>query len=169
MGDARLNSIHLPDPRRMLYRHAREVLLQSRGPQTIWAAVELPGDSRGQTLIESPDAEPSGANYWLADEERVYPLKVGVNTVGRAGDNDVVVEDGCVSRRHCAILVHVANCCELHDTASKNGTYLNGTRLAGPARLRPGDEIRMCGQHFVFQARPEAPLGPPGNEPTLSH
>jgi pSer/pThr/pTyr-binding forkhead associated (FHA) protein len=55
-----------------------------------------------------------------------------------------------VSRRHCAILVHLTTGCELHDTASKNGTFLNGNRLAGPTRLSPGDEIRMCDRHLVF-------------------
>jgi pSer/pThr/pTyr-binding forkhead associated (FHA) protein len=168
MGDPRLNSIHLPDQRRVEYRHAREVLLQSRGYQTVCAVEQLPRDVQSQTFIESPDSPPAQATYWLVDRNGTYPLKIGVNTVGRSGDNDVVVQDGCVSRRHCAILVHVTSGCELHDTASKNGTFLNGARLSGPTRLRPGDEIRMCDQQYVFQARPDAPLGLPGNDATFS-
>src|ERR1700722_7702173 len=135
----RLNSIHLTDSRRMEYRHAREVLLQSRGYNTLCAVQEAPEDVDGHTCIDAPAGEPPvgapiGA-FWLTDPKRVYPLKVGVNTLGRSTDNDVVVEDGCVSRRHCAILVHVTSGCEIHDTASKNGTNLNGVRLAGPTRL----------------------------------
>jgi hypothetical protein len=168
MVDPRLNSIHLADARRLDYRHAREVLLQSRGYQTLCAVAELPDAVQGQTYVEAPDREPAGATYWLADSKRIYPLKVGINTVGRSADNDVVVQDGCVSRRHCAILVHITSGCELHDTASKNGTLLNGTRISGPTKLRPGDEIRMCDQQYIFQARSDAPLGPVGDDLTFS-
>jgi hypothetical protein len=168
MGDPRLNSIHLPDARRMEYRHAREALLQARGYQTLCAVEHLPRDVQSHTVIESPDGQPVSATYWLVDRDRTYPLKIGVNTVGRSSDNDVVVQDGCVSRRHCAILVHVSTGCELHDTASKNGTFLNGVRLTGPGRLRPGDEIRMCDQQYIFQARPDAAIGPPGDDLTCT-
>jgi hypothetical protein len=168
MADPRLNSIHLPDMRRQAYRHAREILLQARGYQTLCAVAEVDVDRHSQTVIVAPDARAPEATYWLSQKERTYPLKLGVNTVGRSEDNDVIVADGCVSRRHCAILVHVTSGCELHDTASKNGTFLNGTRLSGPTRLRPGDEIRMCDQQFIFQARPDAPLGPPRDDATYT-
>lgn len=168
MTDPRLNSIHLPAPRRQSYRHAREVLLQSQGYQTLCGAVAEHEDFRSNTLMELPSDPPApGTDFWLVDRNHVYPLKLGVNTVGRSSDNDVVVQDGFVSRRHCAILVHSKSGCELHDTASKNGTFLNGNRLSGPTRLQPGDEIRMCDQHFVFQSRAEGP-SPPGGDPTMA-
>jgi pSer/pThr/pTyr-binding forkhead associated (FHA) protein len=68
-----------------------------------------------------------------------------------------------VSRRHCAILVHLNDGCELHDTASKNGTFLNGDKLIGPTRLKPGDEIRMCGKQFTFRSRNDNPPAHPNN------
>jgi pSer/pThr/pTyr-binding forkhead associated (FHA) protein len=61
-----------------------------------------------------------------------------------------VVSDAFVSRRHCAILVHHSSVCELYDTASKNGTYLNGNKINGPTRLHTGDEIRMCDRNYIF-------------------
>jgi pSer/pThr/pTyr-binding forkhead associated (FHA) protein len=64
----------------------------------------------------------------------------------------VVVEDAYVSRRHCAVLVHAGNYCELHDVASKNGTYLNGRKIECPTRLKAGDEIRMCNKNLVFMS-----------------
>jgi pSer/pThr/pTyr-binding forkhead associated (FHA) protein len=48
----------------------------------------------------------------------------------------------------------------LHDTASKNGTYVNGKRISGPTRLRSGDEIRMCDQRLVFVTRDTPPDHP---------
>jgi pSer/pThr/pTyr-binding forkhead associated (FHA) protein len=96
------------------------------------------------------------------DRDYVYPLKIGLNTIGRMPDNDIVLEDAYVSRRHCAILVHAGDFCELHDVASKNGTLLNGHKIHGPTRLKSGDEIRMCNRNLVFMSRAgEAPSNPP--------
>jgi len=159
MGDARLNSVHLDGSRRQLFRNAREGLLHARGQHTVYAEKQdRDSDHFPRTVIQEKDAQNADVlAYWLQDkEECIYPLKVGVNTVGRSDDNDVVVPDSYVSRRHCAILVHLSTGCELHDIASKNGTFINGARLAGPTHLKPGDEIRMCGQHFIFHSRDEA-------------
>ena len=154
MGDQRLNSIHLEAARRQDYRRAREELLRARGDHTLYAEHVAGAQDAGSTCILNRGAGgAAGPGYWLADRDFLYPLKVGLNTLGRSGDNDVVVPDDYVSRRHCAILVHHDRACELHDTASKNGTFLNGTRLGGPTRLKPGDEIRVCNRQFVFLAR----------------
>jgi hypothetical protein len=154
MVDPRLNSVHLEAPRRQVYRRARDVLLRARGSYTIYADHPDHSDLTGHTVIQNGGgAAHNELVCWLLDGEFIYPLKVGLNTLGRSSDNDVVVEDAYVSRRHCAILVHSTQTCELHDTASKNGTYLNGTRLAGPTTLKPGDEIRVSNQQLIFQTR----------------
>ena len=88
-----------------------------------------------------------------------------MNTIGRLPDNDVVIEGPYVSRRHCAILVHASQGCELHDIASKNGTYVNGLRLCGPTPLASGDEIRMCERQFVFMSK-STPSDQPGHGST---
>jgi hypothetical protein len=168
MGDPRLNSVHLEPTRRQDYRRARELLLHARGCHTLCAEQQAEDPQlHSPTLIPRNDPPPAALQYYLVDREFLYPLKVGVNTLGRSSDNDVVVEDAFVSRRHCAILVHAAGCCELHDTASKNGTYVNGRRPSGPVVLKSGDEIRLSGQQFIFLVRSEAPQAP-GGPVTLS-
>jgi hypothetical protein len=171
MTDPRLNSVHLDPPRRQEYRRAREELLNARGWQTIAGEMHPEaGTSMAHDNTIIPKAEghaPAGLKYWLVDRDYVYPLKIGLNTVGRAPDNDVVVQDAYVSRRHCAILVHAGTGCELHDTASKNGTYLNGRKLSGPTRLNPGDEIRLCDQQFIFMTQTDA-QNDPVQMPTLT-
>jgi hypothetical protein len=163
MNDPRLNSVHLQleVPRRQEFRQAREALLGARGWQTMAAENPSASDRRAgeqHTLIPHTDQPlATELRFWLQDRDYIYPLKVGLNTIGRAQDNDVVIEDSYVSRRHCAILVHASNVCELHDIASKNGTYLNGKRLAGPTRLNSGDEIRMCDHQLVFLSRDDLP------------
>lgn len=154
MADPRLNSLHLEPPRRQDYRRAREALLRARGSQTICAEREDSSQVFSHTIIHNRDA--AGATdlvCWLVDREFIYPLKVGVNTLGRSSENDVVVEDAYVSRRQCAILVHLNQTYELHDTASKNGTFLNGAKLTGPTPLKAGDEIRISNQQFIFLTR----------------
>jgi hypothetical protein len=162
MVDPRLNSLHLDPVRRQDYRRARDHLLQSRGDHTLYAERQGgPDGGVSSTFIRNQAAgAPADLKYWLVDKEFIYPLKVGLNTLGRSGDNDVVVEDAYVSRRHCAILVHLHRACELHDTASKNGTFVNGAKLAGPTALKSGDEIRVCDRQFVFLAKSDAPDGP---------
>src|SRR5260370_8492555 len=90
------------------------------------------------------------------DGDCAYALGVGINSAGRWSEKEVGGADALVSRRQCAILVHHSTVCELYDTASKNGTFLNGHKIAGPTRLRSGDEIRMCDRNYVFVSRHDA-------------
>jgi hypothetical protein len=169
MVDPRLNSVHLDVPRRQEYRRARQQLLEARGQHTLCAEQQQGPDIASATVIHNSLAGPSPLemDFWLMDKEFIYPLKIGLNTMGRSPDNDVIVQDSFVSRRHCAILVHAGTGCELHDTASKNGTFVNGKRLVGPTRLHSGDEIRVCDRHFVFRSRADT-ADFPIQAPTLS-
>lgn len=168
MGDPRLNSMHLDASRREEYRRAREALLQSRGLETLYGERNRSFDADpNPTAIRlgldgKPEAE-KAVDYWVSDRDFVFPLKLGVNSMGRSSDNDVLVEDLYVSRRHCVIMVHHDGACVLHDTASKNGTYLNGTKINGPTPLRSGDEIRICNKHYIFNTRQGGAAGPGPN------
>jgi hypothetical protein len=170
MADQHLNSIHLEAPRREEFRKARARLLDACGDQTRCAMVEHDPANSGtdsRTIIQNLENRiPTDVACALMDKEAVYPLKVGLNTIGRLPDNDVVVEDAYVSRRHCAILVHAGSGSELHDVASKNGTYLNGARLTGPTPLSSGDEIRMCDRQLIFVSKAGFPKLP-GHAATL--
>ena len=158
MSDPRLNSIHLTANRREKFRLARQMLLNARGDATLVAEM---GPGEASQALSSPtlipkslqNSVPQNVVCWLEDGENHYPLKIGLNTIGRSSENDVVIRDGYVSRRHCAILVHSDFRCEIHDVASKNGTFLNGAKLRAPTRLRSGDKIRMCDLTLHFQAR----------------
>lgn len=62
-------------------------------------------------------------------------------SVGRSSDNDVVLLDDSVSRRHARIESGPAGA-RLIDLGSTNGTWRNGKRIADEP-LRPGDEVRF--------------------------
>lgn len=166
MTDPRLHSLHLEgQPRRDQFRAARQVLQAACGSQTLAGDLRmLASDERldASTVAVPPGGLPPGPStgrftFYLKDGSNVYPLHLGLNSVGRLPDNDVVIRDECVSRRHCAVVVHHDMRCEIHDVASKNGTLLNGKKIPGPTRLQSGDQITLCGRRLTFHV---AELGP---------
>jgi pSer/pThr/pTyr-binding forkhead associated (FHA) protein len=171
MSDPRLNSLHLDADRREEYRRVRQLALQARGMETIYAEKHPSSAESSPTAIEAPAragvASSPVADFWVCDQDYLYPLKVGINTMGRSADNDVLVEDLYVSRRHCIIMVHRSGVCEIYDTASKNGTYLNGKKILSPTPIYPGDEIRICNKTYIFQTREQRGGHPGSNEVTM--
>lgn len=159
MSDPRLHSLHLDgQPRRDMFRTARDQLRAACGSQTLTGDVRLlaSGDSEVAPVAAPTSASGSAVlllgrfTFFLKDGTNVYPLRLGVNSVGRLPDNDVVVRDECVSRRHCVVVVHSDLRCELHDVASKNGTLLNGRKIPQPTRLQSGDQITLCSRLLTF-------------------
>ena len=76
----------------------------------------------------------SGADLVQLDGDRL--------TVGRAEGNDIVLaDDGQVSRVH-AVFERLAGTWSIRDVNSRNGTFVNGTRVTGEARVGPADVRR---------------------------
>ncbi len=70
-------------------------------------------------------------------------------TIGRDPACDIVIPDRQVSRRH-ARLTPTSRGLLLEDLRSKNGTHLNGTRVAAPVRLEDGDVVQIAlAQRFL--------------------
>ena len=158
MTDSRFQSVHLEGlPRRDDFRAARAKLHQACGQFTLMGDLaELPADDPGDGLTATiSPGEQKAAGYWLQDGDHVHSLAVGVNSVGRLPDNQVVLRDEHVSRRHCAIVVHRDGRCEVHDVASKNGTLVNGRKIAAPTALRPGDTLLLCTRKLTFLSGPD--------------
>ena len=71
--------------------------------------------------------------------DRRIVLQEGVLSIGRADDNDIVLSDIGVSRRHAKL--HISdNVVEYEDNGSGNGSLFNGRRFKRQ-RLNDGDEI----------------------------
>jgi pSer/pThr/pTyr-binding forkhead associated (FHA) protein len=72
-------------------------------------------------------------------------------TIGRADENDVVLDDATVSRHH-ARLVESGDRWFVEDRGSFNGTLLNGVRVQPGTRLplRHGDRLTFGSQAVVF-------------------
>lgn len=79
----------------------------------------------------------------IVEAVEIPPLDRPLN-VGRTDDNDVVLEDPTVSRRHAAFLITQGRV-ELVDLGSRNGTRVRGIPLqAGESqRVAIGDDVRF--------------------------
>jgi hypothetical protein len=73
--------------------------------------------------------------------ERGLEADRGQMTIGRARDNDLVLDDGKVSRHHARLLPRHGTLV-FTDLGSTNGSWVNGTRIAEVA-LGEGDRIEL--------------------------
>ncbi|MBK7862885.1 MAG: FHA domain-containing protein [Archangiaceae bacterium] len=81
------------------------------------------------------------------------PLQgVDALTVGRLPDNDLVVSDGSVSKRHAELRWDEASKrASLQDLGSRNGTFINaGNKLIAEVSLHDGDIISFGEVQFWF-------------------
>jgi len=89
------------------------------------------------------------ATLSLADGSRTFPLDRPVLNLGRSLDNDVILDDPRVSRRHAQISHKHGHFC-LYDLESANGTLVNGQAVRDCV-LQDGDVISLGGVEFVFR------------------
>ncbi|MBM4379968.1 MAG: FHA domain-containing protein, partial [Deltaproteobacteria bacterium] len=82
-------------------------------------------------------------------------------TLGRTSDNDLVLVESGVSRKH-ARLFQRAGSWNVEDSGSANGTMLNGQPLNGSAPLKTGDKVAVGPVEFTVTVNlPEDGLEPP--------
>jgi ABC transport system ATP-binding/permease protein len=95
-------------------------------------------------------------------EGRIYgmPLLKKEATIGRSQDNDVVLPDQTVSRKHARI-TKSENGYLLTDLGSFNGTFVND-RPVREAPLNHKDRIKIGLNEITFLAREEWVSTPPG-------
>ncbi len=88
---------------------------------------------------------------------------VATCSVGRSTSNDLVVDDGAVSRRHA--LIHKQDDAEywVIDLGSGNGTYLNGRRVTLATRLANGDKLTFGPRSYTFRSETLAAIRPPSS------
>lgn len=84
--------------------------------------------------------------------QEIIRLKQPALVLGRQADMaDHVINDPAIGRMH-AELSWINNLCQIRDLNSKNGTFVNGQRLAGPHPLNifVGDEIRLGSLEYTL-------------------
>jgi pSer/pThr/pTyr-binding forkhead associated (FHA) protein len=80
-----------------------------------------------------------------------YPITHHETNIGKAAHNHIVLTDPTVSNAH-AILIFRGGGYSIADLGSRNGTFVNGERLAAHAHvLRHGDTIQLGQTIFTFR------------------
>lgn len=73
-------------------------------------------------------------------------------TIGRAEDNNVIVDDAEMSRHHGEIILHADGSAEVRDRGSRTGTFINDQRVDSQI-LRDGDRLSFGPLHAVFRLK----------------
>jgi ABC transport system ATP-binding/permease protein len=77
------------------------------------------------------------------------PLPAKVMRIGRTPENDLIVDDLGVSRKHAELRKSQSGRYQIVDLGSHNGTYLNGSRIQGAVELTEADIISIG--HSTFR------------------
>ena len=110
------------------------------------------GDAREEPVLGSSPPN----RFSLRWRAREVELVEGESLLGRDQECAARIPSLSVSRRHARIVVN-GDRAVLEDLGSKNGTRLNGRRIAGPTEVSDGDEILVGKEPVVFSAL--APAG----------
>lgn len=73
---------------------------------------------------------------------KVFQLSAKEIILGRDIDNEIVINDGEISRRHTRLLIQEGGYV-VEDLGSTNGTFVNGQKITGAHVLEAGQTIRL--------------------------
>jgi pSer/pThr/pTyr-binding forkhead associated (FHA) protein/biotin carboxyl carrier protein len=113
-------------------------------------SIDLPQNARSSSI---------GSAYLIV-ESSIYagtrlPIRQNI-LIGRGKESQLRLKDAAgVSRNHTQIYFHAGEC-SIEDAGSRNGTYLNGIRVADRVRLKDGDVVQIgeCLIRFHDPANP---------------
>lgn len=102
---------------------------------------QIPPTRPAITLIMRQGPEP-GRQFFFSKE---------AISIGRLGDNDLVIDDPQISRHHASLAWEDGRFI-LRDLGSANGTFLNGQQITAPQELQSGDVIGVSEVLLAFRA-----------------
>lgn len=124
---------------------------QNPGEWLVWEAGPWrPPAARRETMASGPGTRllPAGESLAIALEPRSGNAEV---RLGRASENDLVVDDGTLSRSHLAFAKDASGAWTVRDVGSSNGTRLEGAPLGqAPVRLETGARIEAGAVRLTF-------------------
>ena len=94
---------------------------------------------------------PNALTVSVGDDTTIFDALQRRNSVviGRAPDCDVVIQDLKASRRHCQ-LTRKEDGFLLEDLGSRNGTLVNGTKIAQPMLLKVNQTFQIGDTMFYL-------------------
>lgn len=77
----------------------------------------------------------------------LFDLRPGTFTIGRSAENEIALDFQGISRKHLKVVVTQTAennmSVTVTDLGSRNGTYLNNTKIEGVVQLRKGDVLKL--------------------------
>ncbi|MFD7407139.1 FHA domain-containing protein [Streptomyces sp. NPDC059866] len=113
------------------------------GPRAVLVGLADPAPER-PSAVSRP-----ALTHTFREPTSVRPLPHRTVRIGRDEDNDLVVDDLLVSRRHAELRAHTDGTYEIVDLGSHNGTYLNGLQVTA-ALINPGDIVGIGHSDFCL-------------------
>ena len=142
---------------------AAQYLTENTEP--ISQTVEIAADELS-TVRQSLDGTAHVHSFLILEGRRHVQLVKPVVTIGRALDNDIVLDDPRVSRHHAQLRLRQGHYV-LYDTGSSGGTLVN-SRPVSEVVLTAGDVISLAGAQIIFgEDTPTPPLPPVKIDDTL--
>jgi pSer/pThr/pTyr-binding forkhead associated (FHA) protein len=94
------------------------------------------------TYLPQPgfNARMAKLTFVLEDGQEIEVPLVERVTLGRADDNDVVVDDDRISKRHAELVLNADGSVQVFDSNSTAGTFVNGERVRSQT-IRHGDRL----------------------------
>ncbi len=150
---------------------AAEVQLQpdsTLAPHSVRIAFKKPSspEATERLPVQAPRATPEVPKAWLLlSTGQSCPLTQAFVRIGRALDNDLILDDPRVSRYHAHLRLRYGRYL-LQDAGSSGGTLVNGYPIE-EVMLRSGDLISLGGYTLIFTEgdKPEAPPTSEGTRP----
>jgi hypothetical protein len=107
---------------------------------------------------------PPGRPFLILDGRRHVNLLKATLSIGRALDNDIIIEDPRVSRHHAQLRRRYGRYV-LYDLESAGGTQINGYPIE-ECVLHAGDVLSFAGIQVVYSEDPPTPIPLPSMEDT---
>ncbi len=103
-------------------------------------------DSVAPISARNPNVDPNDVIRLVAEggpfDGKVYEIPPGDLVVGRAVDNDLVLDDPSLSRKHAKLRRAGIGRLDLEDLGSSNGTFVNNRKI-GKGSAGPRDTVRF--------------------------
>ena len=120
---------------------------------------EVESEAEAQDRIAPP-----GRPFLILEGRRHVNLLKPVVSVGRALDNEIIIEDPRVSRRHAQLRRRYGRYV-LYDLGSSGGTQINGYPIE-ECVLQAGDVISFAGVQVIYSEDPPTSIPLPNHEDT---
>ena len=158
---ARRAGVDVPDPT-ALDEHGEEVIYKAPAPRVLEkvpdeagvAPVTRPtvaGARLGKKKLKGSSTAPTLVGLDGLASGMSFPITGSSMTIGRDRDNGIMLPSNTVSRCHARVELDNTGQVTLIDQESANGIFINGMRVER-AVLAPGDEVKIGGNYFRFDA-----------------